>query len=220
MLIENPGAVLDGRRPEPSQAWLDFVLSDEGQRQFALTGFRPVRDDVDYGGASRVPTTRPTRSRRCPTSSRSRRTSAAGTRSSDKFFDEEDGLVIRGHRRRRSRRSNDLDRRRTWPTGEHALAGRPPRSHPDPVVGPRARRRHDLVQPAGPDPARRRRGHRRRGRLGGLLVDASPTSRPRPPSGSPSAPLCVVTAVNVVMGTLIAWVLVRDRFWGKRCSRS
>jgi sulfate transport system permease protein len=26
----------------------------------------------------------------------------------------------------------------------------------------------------------------------------------------------LVTAVNVVMGTLIAWVLVRDRFWGKR----
>jgi sulfate transport system permease protein len=25
----------------------------------------------------------------------------------------------------------------------------------------------------------------------------------------------LVTAVNVVMGTLIAWVLVRDRFWGK-----
>jgi sulfate transport system permease protein len=26
----------------------------------------------------------------------------------------------------------------------------------------------------------------------------------------------LVTAVNMVMGTLIAWVLVRDRFWGKR----
>src|SRR3546814_3881417 len=26
----------------------------------------------------------------------------------------------------------------------------------------------------------------------------------------------LVTAVNVVMGTLIAWVLVRDRFFGKR----
>ena len=26
----------------------------------------------------------------------------------------------------------------------------------------------------------------------------------------------VVTAVNVVMGTAIAWVLVRDRFWGKQ----
>ena len=29
--------------------------------------------------------------------------------------------------------------------------------------------------------------------------------------GSPS----LVTAINVVMGTLIAWVLVRDRFWGR-----
>jgi sulfate/thiosulfate transport system permease protein len=26
----------------------------------------------------------------------------------------------------------------------------------------------------------------------------------------------LVTAVNVVLGTIIAWVLVRDRFWGKR----
>jgi sulfate transport system permease protein len=26
----------------------------------------------------------------------------------------------------------------------------------------------------------------------------------------------IVTVINVVMGTLIAWVLVRDRFWGKR----
>ena len=26
----------------------------------------------------------------------------------------------------------------------------------------------------------------------------------------------LVTAVNMVMGTMIAWVLVRDRFWGKR----
>ena len=26
----------------------------------------------------------------------------------------------------------------------------------------------------------------------------------------------MVTVINVVMGTIIAWVLVRDRFWGKR----
>ena len=26
----------------------------------------------------------------------------------------------------------------------------------------------------------------------------------------------LVTGINIVMGTLIAWVLVRDRFWGKR----
>jgi len=49
LLIENPGAILSDAGPT-AQAWLDFVLSDEGQRQFALTGFRPIRDDVDFGG--------------------------------------------------------------------------------------------------------------------------------------------------------------------------
>ncbi|WP_244931297.1 sulfate ABC transporter substrate-binding protein [Nocardioides sp. W7] len=41
MLIENPGAILEDASA-PSQDWLDFVLSEEGQRQFALSGFRPV----------------------------------------------------------------------------------------------------------------------------------------------------------------------------------
>lgn len=41
MLIENPGAILKDASA-PSQDWLDFVLSEEGQKQFALTGFRPV----------------------------------------------------------------------------------------------------------------------------------------------------------------------------------
>lgn len=49
LLIENPGAVLEDAAPV-AQDWLDFVLSDEGQTQFALTGFRPIRDDVDFGG--------------------------------------------------------------------------------------------------------------------------------------------------------------------------
>ncbi|CAB4917293.1 unannotated protein [freshwater metagenome] len=49
LLIENAGAILEDAS-SPSQAWLDFVLSDEGQTQFALTGFRPIRDDVDFGG--------------------------------------------------------------------------------------------------------------------------------------------------------------------------
>lgn len=48
LLIENPGAVLEDSTPK-AQEWLDFVLSEEGQRQFALTGFRPVIDGVDYG---------------------------------------------------------------------------------------------------------------------------------------------------------------------------
>jgi sulfate transport system substrate-binding protein len=48
MLIENPGAVTVGATPK-AQEWLDFVLSNEGQKQFALKGFRPVIDGVDYG---------------------------------------------------------------------------------------------------------------------------------------------------------------------------
>ena len=48
LLIENPGAVLIDASPKAEQ-WLEFVLSEEGQRQFALTGFRPVIDGVEYG---------------------------------------------------------------------------------------------------------------------------------------------------------------------------
>lgn len=41
LLIENPGAILEDATPA-AQPWLDFVLGEEGQRQFALTGFRPL----------------------------------------------------------------------------------------------------------------------------------------------------------------------------------
>ena len=40
MLIENPGAILIEADPK-AQDWLDFVLSEDGQKQFALKGFRP-----------------------------------------------------------------------------------------------------------------------------------------------------------------------------------
>ncbi len=49
LLIENAGALLKDAAPV-AQDWLTFVLSDEGQKQFALKGFRPIRDDVDFGG--------------------------------------------------------------------------------------------------------------------------------------------------------------------------
>ena len=49
ILIENPGAVLKDANPKASQ-WLDFVLSKDGQRQFALKGFRPIIDGVDTSG--------------------------------------------------------------------------------------------------------------------------------------------------------------------------
>lgn len=48
LLIENPGAVLIDADPK-AQEWLDFVLSADGQEQFALKGFRPVVDGVEFG---------------------------------------------------------------------------------------------------------------------------------------------------------------------------
>jgi sulfate transport system substrate-binding protein len=49
ILIENPGAVLNDANPK-AMAWLDFVLSPIGQRQFALKGFRPIIEGVDTSG--------------------------------------------------------------------------------------------------------------------------------------------------------------------------
>ncbi|HZK36220.1 MAG TPA: sulfate ABC transporter substrate-binding protein [Aeromicrobium sp.] len=46
LLIENPGVVLMGANPK-AKAWLDFVLSKEGQSEFVKSGFRPVIDGVD-----------------------------------------------------------------------------------------------------------------------------------------------------------------------------
>lgn len=47
-LIENPAAVTK-TAPAQAQAFLDFVLSAEGQKLFAQKGFRPVIDGVDPG---------------------------------------------------------------------------------------------------------------------------------------------------------------------------
>lgn len=41
LLIENPGAILKDATPAAAD-WLEFVLGKEGQKQFALTGFRPL----------------------------------------------------------------------------------------------------------------------------------------------------------------------------------
>src|SRR5690606_3150436 len=44
LLIENPGAILKDSS-EVAADWLDFVLGEDGQRQFALTGFRPLNTE-------------------------------------------------------------------------------------------------------------------------------------------------------------------------------
>ena len=221
MLIENPGAVLKDANPK-AKPWLDFVLSADGQKQFALKGFRPVIDGVEYGeveGANDPsnpfpevdePADRRRRlrelGRACRRSSSTRRT-ASSPRSSPRPARPPDMAVtaLRPRCRRTGGSSSPAAARRRGP-GAPADLG----------VGRRPRRLDDVVQPPRPDPARRRGRHRRRRRAGAASGTPSPTSRRWPRSGSPSARRSLVTIVNVVMGTLIAWVLVRDDFFGKR----
>ena len=84
-----------------------------------------------------------------------------------------------------------------------------------PGAGLRARRLHDLVQPAGPDPALRDRRQGRRRRL--VDVRGGPHQRATPASALELTVVSslIITLINMVMGTIIAWVLVRDRFPGK-----
>lgn len=46
--IDNPGAVLIDADPRATD-WLEFVLSEAGQTEFAKTGFRPIIDGLDLG---------------------------------------------------------------------------------------------------------------------------------------------------------------------------
>jgi sulfate/thiosulfate transport system substrate-binding protein len=47
ILIENPAAVTkDSKHPKQAKAFLDFVLSEQGQKIFEKNGYRPVRDGV------------------------------------------------------------------------------------------------------------------------------------------------------------------------------
>lgn len=93
LLIENAGAILEDAS-EPSQAWLDFVLSDEGQKQFALTGFRPIRDDVDYGGTVEGATDPSNPFPEVKTLLTVDEDFGGWDEVSTKFFDEEDGLIF------------------------------------------------------------------------------------------------------------------------------
>ena len=91
ILIENPGAILIDANPKAKE-WLDFVLSDDGQRQFALKGFRPVIDGVEFDeveGANDPSDPFPDADEPADR----RRGLRSWDELSDKFFDEETGLV-------------------------------------------------------------------------------------------------------------------------------
>ncbi|MGE3619159.1 MAG: sulfate ABC transporter substrate-binding protein [Acidimicrobiia bacterium] len=93
ILIENPGAVLSDATPKATE-WLEFVLSADGQRQFALKGFRPIIDGVDFGeveGANDPSDPFPAIERLLTVDEDFESWSALST----KFFDEKDGIVTK-----------------------------------------------------------------------------------------------------------------------------
>ncbi|WP_238997796.1 sulfate ABC transporter substrate-binding protein [Nocardioides limicola] len=94
ILIENPGTILKDAGPVAT-AWLDFVLSDAGQRQFALKGFRPIRDDVDFGGVVEGAADPTDPFPAVPTLLTVHDDFGGWAALTAKFFDESDGIVSR-----------------------------------------------------------------------------------------------------------------------------
>ena len=214
ILIENPAAVTtEAQDPEAAQALLDFILTDEGQQIFADYGYRPV---VRVGPRSRTRT----RSRRSPACSRSTN-SAAGTRSTTS------SSTTRPARSRRSSVSRGTAR-------VEAIE----RTRDDTSA-----RRHSGCDPAEGGPQAPSAGRCSPAAIVvtwlsvivliplGAVVLRSPTrgwrvlGRDLRAGGVAAIRLTVITsliivAINAVMGTLIAWVLVRDDFRGKRIVNS
>ena len=92
LLIENAGAILKDADPV-AKDWLDFVLSDEGQKQFALKGFRPIRDDVDFGGTVEGAKDPEDPFPTIPNLMTVDENFGGWEEASTKFFDEENGIV-------------------------------------------------------------------------------------------------------------------------------
>lgn len=90
LLIENPGAVLKDADPK-AQAWLDYLLTEEAQTEFAKSGFRPLTDgiDVEVPGANDPANPFPE-----PGTLLTIDTDFGGwSEAADRFFDEESGIV-------------------------------------------------------------------------------------------------------------------------------
>ncbi|GAA0708786.1 sulfate ABC transporter substrate-binding protein [Dactylosporangium roseum] len=93
ILIENPGAVLKNADPKAKE-WLDFVLGKDGQRQFALKGFRPVIEGVDTTGVKgAIDESSPFPAPK--TLLTVDKDFESWSALSKKFFDEKDGVVVK-----------------------------------------------------------------------------------------------------------------------------
>jgi sulfate/thiosulfate transport system substrate-binding protein len=93
ILIENPGAITKNSHAK-AKSWIDFVLSDKGQRQFALKGFRPIIDGVDTSGVKGAKDPNnpfPTPEKLLTVQKDFQSWSAL----SKKFFDEKEGLIVK-----------------------------------------------------------------------------------------------------------------------------
>ena len=92
LLIENPGAITEDATPK-AQDWLDFVLSKEGQTQFALKGFRPLEsagvevDEVEGAEDPSDPFPAPEKLLTVD------ETFGGWSEISDEFFDEDTGVI-------------------------------------------------------------------------------------------------------------------------------
>ncbi|HSE10944.1 MAG TPA: sulfate ABC transporter substrate-binding protein [Nocardioidaceae bacterium] len=90
LLIENPGAVLKNADPK-AQAWLDYLLTEEAQTEFAKNGFRPLVEgiDVEVPGANDPTNPFPEPAKLLTIDG----DFGGWSEANDKFFDEESGIV-------------------------------------------------------------------------------------------------------------------------------
>jgi len=92
LLIENPAAVTTAASPAAT-SYLDYILSTDGQQNFASKGFRPVIDGVDVGdveGATDPSNPFPT----VPHLLTIEKNFVSWSDVSKKFFDEDTGIVV------------------------------------------------------------------------------------------------------------------------------
>ena len=201
-----PGRRHDRRRPPAPRRTSTSCSAHEGQTEFASEGLPPDRRHR-RSPTSRAPTTRPIRSRRRRRCSRSTTTSAAGARRTRSSSHEDTGIVTQAQQIRQVVTAGAVDageqrQRRCRLSTRRRASGSAWR-----CCGSAC----SCSSRCAPSSSRRR--------AAGWSEFWDTITNPQTFAAAPahrSPRRSLVTVLNVVMGTLIAWVLVRDHFSGKR----